>query len=256
MSTPGTINFPTAVDDAVSLVEASNNASSTITSNISNSALSIPIADPGEFPNSGFATLIDDIELPTKIEIIIYTSKSGSNLIVPAGGRGAQGTTAQAFTSGAYIEGRITARHHTVLADAIIAGQNREISLRQSLISLVWASPASEAGNAIEIAASCQDHAGAAFASGLVDVEIKVSDAANDSEPSHTATITAADTPVGSLLSGSGTATVVMRTDSGGNLKIKVNETAAASRYLWVRGGGHSRLWVRSSTGVQQLTFA
>lgn len=250
-STPGTVKFPTELDDVVSLIEANNNASSTLTADISNSALSIPIADPSEFSATGIFTLFD--ALLTKVELVIYTGKSGPNLIVPAGGRGAQGTTAQAFSSGDFAEQRPTARHHTVLVDALIATQT---AFARALISLVWGAPAAEAGNAIEIAASCQHFAGGAFASGLVDVEIKVSDAANDAEPSSTAIITPADTPVGTMLSGNGSATAVMRTDSNGNLKIKVSETAAGSRYLWVKAGGHSRLWVRSSTGVQQLIFS
>lgn len=96
-SIPGTINFPASLDDAISLIEANNNASSTLTAGISNSDLSIPVADPAEFSASGFVTLVDDLTSPTKIEIAIYTSKSGSNLIVPSGGRGAQGTTAQSW---------------------------------------------------------------------------------------------------------------------------------------------------------------
>lgn len=120
-SIPGTINFPASLDDAISLIEANNNASSTLTAGISNSDLSIPVADPAEFSASGFVTLVDDLTSPTKIEIAIYTSKSGSNLIVPSGGRGAQGTTAQSWVSGNYVEQRITARHHTVFADALIA---------------------------------------------------------------------------------------------------------------------------------------
>lgn len=120
-SIPGTINFPASLDDAISLIEPNNNASSTLTAGISNSDLSIPVADPAEFSASGFVTLIDNLTNPTKIEIAIYTSKSGSNLIVPSGGRGAQGTTAQSWVSGNYVEQRITARHHTVFADALIA---------------------------------------------------------------------------------------------------------------------------------------
>lgn len=120
-SIPGTINFPASLDDAISLIEANNNASSTLTAGISNSDLSIPVADPAEFSASGFVTLVDDLTSPTKIEIAIYTSKSGANLIVPSGGRGAQGTTAQAFSSGNYVEQRNTARHHTALAAALIA---------------------------------------------------------------------------------------------------------------------------------------
>jgi hypothetical protein len=125
MPTPGVIEYPTALDGAVSLVEAQNNASSTLTSNISVGDLLIPVAQPGKFSNSGIATLTDSLTTPTKIEILVYTGKSGSNLVVPPGGRGAQGTTAQAFSTGNFVEQRPTARHHTALADAILALQTK-----------------------------------------------------------------------------------------------------------------------------------
>jgi len=287
-STPGTVNFPTSLDDAISLIEATNNASTTLAAGVNASALSIPIADPGEFSGSGVATLTDSLTAPTKMELVIYTSKSGSNLIVPSGGRGAFGSTAQSWLSGEFVELRPLAQHHLTNANAVIAIQSKlgvgagtaainqilrgvgagvtawgamqaadlPSSLNQILISVVWASPGAESGDAIEIQASCQDFAGNAFASGLVDAQIVVSDAANDSSPSATATISAAGTPVGSIMDGAGTATVIVRTDSNGNFKIKVSEPSAGSRYLWLSPGGHSRLHPRSSTGVQQLTFA
>lgn len=117
----GTTNFPASLDDAVSLVEVKNNASTTLTSAINSSVLSIPIADPSEFPETGIATLTDSLTAPTKTEIFIYTSKSGSNLVVPSGGRGQQGTTANSFSSGHYVELRPTAGHHEALRGAIIA---------------------------------------------------------------------------------------------------------------------------------------
>jgi hypothetical protein len=119
--TPGAINFPTALDSAVSLVEVANNATAALTANISVSDLLIPIDQPGKFSNSGIATLTDSLTAPTKIEIFVYTGKSGSNLVVPVGGRGAQGTTAQAFSTGQFVEQRPTSRHHTVLADLLLA---------------------------------------------------------------------------------------------------------------------------------------
>jgi hypothetical protein len=119
--TPGAINFPTALDSVVSLVEVANNATAALTANISVSDLLIPIDQPGKFSNSGIATLTDSLTAPTKIEIFVYTGKSGSNLVVPVGGRGAQGTTAQAFSTGQFVEQRPTARHHTVLADLLRA---------------------------------------------------------------------------------------------------------------------------------------
>jgi hypothetical protein len=104
------------------LIEVANNGSSTLTGNISVSDLLIPVAQPAKFTNSGIATLTDSLTAPTKIEIFVYTSKSGSNLVVPnLAGRGAQGTTAQAFNTGHFVEQRPTARHHTALADLLIA---------------------------------------------------------------------------------------------------------------------------------------
>src|SRR5262245_20969458 len=115
MPTPGVIEFPAALDTVLTLCEVNNNASSTLTAGISVSDLLIPVAEPGKFSNSGFVTLVDSLTTPTKIEIAIYTSKSGSNLVVPPGGRGAQGTTAFAFLTGNFVEQRYTARHHTTL---------------------------------------------------------------------------------------------------------------------------------------------
>ena len=86
MPNPGEIQYPAAGDTALTLIEVNNNALSTLTAGISVSDLLIPVADPGKFPNSGFVTLVDSLTAPTKIEIVIYTSKSASNLVVPAGG--------------------------------------------------------------------------------------------------------------------------------------------------------------------------
>lgn len=126
----GVINYPTALDDANSLIEANNQASSTITDAITSTTLSIPVADPSEFPASGLVTLTDSITPwtadPTKVEILRYASKSGANLIVSAtSDRGLYGTSAQSWDSGSFIGQRITARHHTVLAEALIAVETK-----------------------------------------------------------------------------------------------------------------------------------
>jgi hypothetical protein len=118
---PGVLNFPTLLDTVISLIEASNNASASLVSGINGSALAIPVTQPSEFTNSGIVTIMDVIPNPTVIEIVNYTSKSGSDLVVPAsGGRGQQGTSAQSFSAGAIVEQRPTARHVGVLRDAII----------------------------------------------------------------------------------------------------------------------------------------
>lgn len=123
------------------------------------------------------------------------------------------------------------------------------------LVGLQWGTPAAESGNSIEIPATIKDFAGVDLASSIVDVEITVTDSAADSEPSATATLSAANTPVGTVLCGTGTARLDIRSASGA-LRIKVTETAAGNRYLWVKAGGITRLWVRSLTGVQELVFA
>lgn len=128
-SIPGTVNFPTSLDDAVSLIEATNNASSSLTAGVNASALSIPIADPAEFSGSGVATLTDSLTSPTRYELVIYTSKFGSNLIVPTDGRGAFGTTAQSWLSGEFVELRPLAQHHLTAANAIIAIENYLVNL-------------------------------------------------------------------------------------------------------------------------------
>lgn len=119
----GTTNFPTALDTASTLVEATNNASSTLTGAITNSQNTIPIADPAEFPDSGFATIVDSLTSPTKLEIISYTGKSGSDLTGVT--RGAQGTTGTAFDSGNFVELRYTKGMHEALRGAIIAVETK-----------------------------------------------------------------------------------------------------------------------------------
>jgi len=125
MSTPGVDNFSTTLDDADSLIRYNNNVSSTLTAGINNSVLLVPVASPSSFSSSSVVTITDSLTSPTKTEIVIYTSKSGSDLVVPPGGRGAQGTTSQSFLGGRFVEQRATARGFTVFADAIIAVEQK-----------------------------------------------------------------------------------------------------------------------------------
>lgn len=278
MPNPGQLQFPAARDTLKTLIQAANNAFTTLTAQLSAGAATMTVSSTALFPDSGIWVCEN--------EIGTYDGKTATTLTNLT--RGEQGMTDATHANGSTIEILVTARDHNVLAELGLALEDKlgtglsqaainqilrgtgpgasawgamqaadlPSSLNQILISVVWASPGAESGNAIEIQASCQDFAGNAFASGLVDVQIVVSDAANDSSPSATATIAAAGTPVGSILDGAGTATVIVRTDSNGIFKIKVSEPSAGSRYLWLSPGGHSRLHPRSSTGVQQLTFA
>lgn len=123
------------------------------------------------------------------------------------------------------------------------------------LVQIQWAIPGIEAADTIEIVGSVLDYDGSPLASSVVDVEVRVTDGAVDGEPSATAYLTAANSPVGTVLAGSGTASMVIRSDSG-SLKVAIHESLTSHRYLWIRAAGHERVWVRSADGVQELIFA
>jgi hypothetical protein len=116
--------------------------------------------------------------------------------------------------------------------------------------------PTAEVSDVIEIAGNVLDYDGQPLASSVADIEVRVTDGAADGEPSATAFLTAASVPVGTVLAGSGTASLVVRSHNG-SLAIAVHEsTANCHRYLWIKGAGHERLWVRAADGVQELVFA
>ena len=119
-----------------------------------------------------------------------------------------------------------------------------------------WGSAGAESGNTIEVPATVQDLQGNAIAAATTEVEVMVSDSATDAEPSATATLSAATSPVGTLLSGTGTATVTFRTSASGTFTVKISETAAADRFLWVKTGKNSQAWVRANASPKSVTFA
>lgn len=119
-----------------------------------------------------------------------------------------------------------------------------------------WGTAGAEASNAIEVPATIKDLQGTTLAAATTEVEVMVSDSATDAEPSATATLGAAGTLVGTLLSGGGTATATWRTSAAGLFTAKVTETAAGSRYLWVKTGKNSSAWVRANASPKAVTFA
>lgn len=121
---------------------------------------------------------------------------------------------------------------------------------------VVWAAAGAEAANVIEIQGTVTDLGGTAIAAATSDVRIIVSDGASDGEPSATATLAAAGTPVGTVLSGTGTATLCMRTDASGNFKVAITETAVGARYLNVSQGPNSQAFIRANAAPQSVTFA
>ena len=141
-STPGTVNFPTAFDDAVSLIEAPLlPAQTTLAADVSNGATSIPLTSAANFSASGVAMLLDSLTAPTVIEKVVYTSISGGALVVPTGGRGKFGTSAATWTAGAIVAQIIGGESHGVLASALLAIEtkigtgNTSPSINQALLS-------------------------------------------------------------------------------------------------------------------------
>lgn len=117
VSTPGTVLYPTALDDADSLIRAANNAASTLAAPLLAADTTATLTSVAAFPASGSVSLSGG-------EILYYTGKGATTLTGLV--RAREGTTAVAsLAAGTRVELRATARHHTVLADAIIATQTK-----------------------------------------------------------------------------------------------------------------------------------
>lgn len=111
--------------------------------------------------------------------------------------------------------------------------------------TLVWDTPGAEASNSIEIDCQAQDLDSNDFEN-YVWLTVVVSDT-DGGDPSATATIAAKGTPLGTILTGSGTNTVTIKTTSGGEFGIKVTETAVGSR--WLNSDPENGSW-------EELTFS
>lgn len=139
---------------------------------------------------------------------------------------------------------------------AVVANDIDSTTLANMFGQISWGSPGAESGNAIEVQATVQNIKGTTITAATSEVEVMVSDSATDAEPSATATLSAAGTPVGTLLSGTGTATATFRTNASGQFTVKCTETAAANRYLWVKQGKNSQAYIRATASPQELAFA
>ncbi len=118
-----------------------------------------------------------------------------------------------------------------------------------------WGTAGAETANVIEITGTVKDLTGTAIAAATSDVKIVISDTATTANPSPTATGAAAGTPVGTILAGTGTGTLFVRTNASGQFAIAVSEPGAASRYLNVSQGVNSQAFIRANAAAKQLTF-
>lgn len=107
----GTTSFPGALDGETSLVRVANNATTTLSAGISNSATTIPVVSTSAFPSDG-AICIDS-------EVIFYTGKTSTTFTGCT--RGADGSMAVSHLSAADVDLRIVAGMHSVLVGAITA---------------------------------------------------------------------------------------------------------------------------------------
>lgn len=107
----GTTNYPTSLDTVVELIEAANNASTTLDGAIDDAVTTITVASTSSFAASGVIA-IDN-------ELISYTAKTATDFTGCT--RGFEGTAAASHLTGVAVEQIITARSHNVLASALIA---------------------------------------------------------------------------------------------------------------------------------------
>ena len=116
---PGTVLFPTQLDDADSLIRAANNAATTLSTGISSTATTISVPTTASFPPSGALTIDGEILFYVSKDMTTFTLSSVAN------GRGQDGTAAAAHTAGTGVEGLIIAAHHNSLASALVAVETK-----------------------------------------------------------------------------------------------------------------------------------
>lgn len=112
---PGTLNYPTSLDNLDTLFRTADRAASTLTSPITSMQTTIPVLTVSGFPSSG-AVVIDN-------EVIYYTGKSGNSLTGAI--RGRSGTTAASHLMNAAVRGSVFATHHNTQSQAILNLQTK-----------------------------------------------------------------------------------------------------------------------------------
>lgn len=135
MSTPGTVNYPTTLDDSVSLFEVANNAITSLSVAAASGDATLNVASTGLFPTTGAITI--------DAEIIYYTGKTGTTFTGCL--RGQDGTSAASHLINVTVSGFITARHFAAHRDAIVAVETAAVtkSTAQTITAVKTFTPAS-----------------------------------------------------------------------------------------------------------------
>lgn len=209
----------------------------------------VPVSDGGTGLSSGTSGGVPYFSSSTTIA---SSSALAANQLVIGGGDGAAPATLGSLgTSSTVLHGNASGAP----SFGAVAASDLASAIQVLFAQVSWGTPGAESSNAIEVQATVQDVTGTTLAAATTEIEVVVTDSATDCEPSATATLSAAGTPVGTLLGGSGTATAVFRTNSSGLFTVKVSETAAADRFLWVRQGPNSQAFCRATASPKTVSF-
>jgi hypothetical protein len=201
----------------------------------------VPVGDGGTGISSGTSGGI--LYFSAAATLASSTALTQYALVVGGGAGGAPAPLASVGTTTTILHGNAAGAPtwgQIVIADLADA-------VHDLFSQVTWGAAGAEAGNVIEVPATVQDMNGNTLAVATTEVEVMVSDSATDAEPSATATLSAAGSPIGTILSGSGTATATWRTSASGTFTVAVTETATGARYLWVRQGRNSQAFVRAN---------
>ena len=111
----GVVDWPLAYDTPKNLIETKNNEDTLLTAAIGPNDTTIPALDTSTFAQSGVISL--------GIEIVWYDNKTPTSFLLCQ--RGMEGKARESHAGGTLIEGRVTARHHNVLSEAILKIEQR-----------------------------------------------------------------------------------------------------------------------------------
>ena len=111
----GVVNFPTSLDTLDTLIKATDNASTTLTSAINSTTNVITVASTATFASSGLLA-IDN-------ELITYTGKT--SLTFTGCVRGFNGTTGASHGNSSLVENVDSSAYHNTLAAALVATQTK-----------------------------------------------------------------------------------------------------------------------------------
>jgi hypothetical protein len=129
-------------------------------------------------------------------------------------------------------------------------------ALAQLEAQVTWGAPAGATAGQKNVPATVADAAGNTITDTKSFVRIVVTDSATSIEPSATATLGAADAPVGTIVSSATpSGTITMETSAGGLFSIKITGTSGATYFLVLETGMGSQRYVRANAVPLSVTL-